>query len=192
MQKENNVIDVGGLVRDTKAVKEIQPNLREIGQLLIEMSNTSATNFSHPLPDLRRTSDLRGGESDFPLLARMAREEHNERASRTKFLDAGIYGEPGWNMLLDLYANKFEGRQISITSACIASGAPPTTALRHVSNFVDQGLVHRWDDPADQRRSWLDLTDFAYNALSNYLSNKAEMRYKRQFKAERTIARTQS
>ena len=70
-------------------------------------------------------------------------------------------GEPAWNMLIDLALSGIEGRQVSVTSACIASFAPASTALRHIDVMEALGLIERQRDPNDGRRYWLTLSDGA-------------------------------
>lgn len=72
---------------------------------------------------------------------------------------AGLFGEPAWDMLLDLALARIEGRRVAITSACIASRVPPTTALRHISQLCRAGLAVRRPDPQDARRTWLEIAD---------------------------------
>ncbi|MDO7836967.1 hypothetical protein Q4610_18120 [Sphingobium sp. HBC34] len=63
-----------------------------------------------------------------------------------------------WNMLLDLYISGRQKRRISVSSLCIASGVPPTTALRHMMLLEAQGLIERMPDRVDLRRRYVDLT----------------------------------
>jgi DNA-binding MarR family transcriptional regulator len=71
-------------------------------------------------------------------------------------------------MLLDLAASRIEGKRISVTSACLASEVPPTTALRWISLLEDDGMVVRENDLSDKRRTFLQITDKAMNLISLY------------------------
>lgn len=71
--------------------------------------------------------------------------------------DAEIFGEPAWDILLDLYAQP-EAHHISITSACIAARVPATTALRHIRKLQDIHLIQRHPDESDRRKNFLTLT----------------------------------
>jgi hypothetical protein len=51
------------------------------------------------------------------------------RRLRERLLPAGLFADPAWDMLLDLYAAEIEEQPVSVTSACIAAAAPATTAL---------------------------------------------------------------
>jgi len=157
----------------------IEPYLRDIGHMLLALANGQTSEATSQLP---RTSGIARGESDLPLLAKLAREEWRERSNRRKFIDADFLGEPGWDILLDLYASRFEDRLISVTSSCIASGVPPTTALRWIGQLIEGGLIERREDVMDQRRAWVGLTTVGFKAMSGYLSKRAEARFSRPVK----------
>ena len=72
--------------------------------------------------------------------------------------DADLFGEPAWDILLDLLDADAHGRRISVTSASLASSVPATTGLRMIAILEERGLVMRTDDPLDRRRSHVSLT----------------------------------
>ena len=78
--------------------------------------------------------------------------------------------EGAWAMLLDLYVHEGE-RRISISSACIASGQPPTTALRWIKELIALGLVVRESDNADARRAYLCLSPKGRSSVLTFLAN---------------------
>ena len=71
----------------------------------------------------------------------------------------------GLQLLLDLGAALLEGRQVSVSSLCIAAAVPTTTALRWVKTMVDRGLFLRASDPEDARRAFILLSPQAESAL---------------------------
>lgn len=79
-------------------------------------------------------------------------------------------GDPTWEMLLDLYVRKAEGHAVSVTSACIGSGAPSTTAKRHLGTLEDRGYVGRRSHPADRRSTVVYLTDKGAASLESLLA----------------------
>jgi DNA-binding MarR family transcriptional regulator len=87
--------------------------------------------------------------------------------------DKGMFGEPVWDMLLDLYVAGKRGRKISVSSLCIAAAVPQTTALRHINMMLKKGLVKRQPDPDDARRVWIELTDTTVDLMSILLSRNA-------------------
>ena len=79
-----------------------------------------------------------------------------------------LFGEPAWDMLLELYSAFLEQRRISVSSLCIASAVPATTALRHIGYLEKAGLLTRRGDPLDRRRVFVALTATALEALGSY------------------------
>lgn len=71
-------------------------------------------------------------------------------------------------MLLDLAAARAEHKRVSVTSLCIASGVPPTTALRWISQMTGAGLFCRAEDVTDRRRAFIALSDVAAEGMARY------------------------
>lgn len=112
-----------------------------------------------PLPDPR-------------LVRRIIRQRH----LRARFFDGELFADPAWDMLLDLTAARAEHLRVSVTSLCIASGVPPTTALRWIGLMTEAGLFERVEDELDRRRAFIVLTDRAAEAMARYfaeLGNRA-------------------
>jgi len=63
-----------------------------------------------------------------------------------------------WSMLSELLRAKLLRRQISVTSLCLASRSPVTTALRRIERLQAAGLVCFNHDPRDRRRKYIELT----------------------------------
>lgn len=49
-------------------------------------------------------------------------------------------------------------RRLSVTSLCLASKSPVTTALRRIERLLEAGLVSCTQDPKDRRRKYIELT----------------------------------
>jgi DNA-binding MarR family transcriptional regulator len=73
-------------------------------------------------------------------------------------------------MLLDLTAARAEHSRVSVTSLCIASGVPPTTAMRWIGQMVEAGLFERVEDDSDRRRAFIALTEKAADAMARYFA----------------------
>ncbi|MET1756336.1 MarR family transcriptional regulator [Novosphingobium sp. RD2P27] len=74
-------------------------------------------------------------------------------------LFGSIFGEPGWDILLDLFIMEAAGKRVPVSSACLASGVSHSTALRQIDEMVRYGLVFRERDEVDKRRTYVWLTD---------------------------------
>lgn len=94
-----------------------------------------------------------------------------ERRQRDAIFGEQMFGEPGWDMLLDLYVAQWHMRPVSTTSLCIASCVPPTTALRWIKRLTDQGWIERYEDKADRRRIYVRLSHVATGKMDQLLSS---------------------
>ncbi|MEQ1496622.1 MAG: MarR family transcriptional regulator, partial [Novosphingobium sp.] len=74
---------------------------------------------------------------------RLIRRIIRQRQLRARFFDGDLFADPAWDMLLDLTAARAEHVRVSVTSLCIASGVPPTTALRWIGQMIDSALLER-------------------------------------------------
>lgn len=92
------------------------------------------------------------------------------RRLRDQFFPAGLFEEPAWDMLLDLFAADLEGTRVSVSSLCIAAAVAPTTALRWISKMSEAGLFERHPDPFDRRRAYLALSQPAREGLRGYIA----------------------
>ncbi|HYG86136.1 MAG TPA: winged helix DNA-binding protein [Azospirillum sp.] len=98
-----------------------------------------------------------------------------KRAARDKFFPKGLFEDPCWDMLLDLMINHLEGRRISVSSLCIASGVAQTTALRRIADLHAQGLVRRIADEKDGRRVFIELTEAGKAAMKQYVESAGSL-----------------
>jgi predicted transcriptional regulator len=149
--------------------------LRDMGQYLIALAESvevgGAAVPASGIP-LLNTDSAPQVVDDLPSLYSLARKEYHERDRRRSYFDPELFGEPGWDILLDLFISKAKGQRISITSACIGSRVPPTTALRWLAALESQGLISRTGDIDDKRRNWVELTDTGFRAMRNCLRDR--------------------
>lgn len=101
--------------------------------------------------------------------AKRARAIYKARRFRNSlFSSPDLFGEPAWDILLDLFASEAEGKTVSVSSACIAADVPASTGLRWISVLEENGLLVREKDRFDQRQSLLKLTPAANAAMTAY------------------------
>ncbi len=110
------------------------------------------------------------------VLLEVAEDIYRVRRKRdTQFeqlFGVGLFCEPAWDILLDLYINNGRLRTISISSACLASAVPATTALRHILELEKRMLVARYRHPDDRRVFVLHLTQLAVIAMEVLLNQR--------------------
>ncbi|MES2095138.1 MAG: MarR family winged helix-turn-helix transcriptional regulator [Pseudomonadota bacterium] len=111
------------------------------------------------------TSSVTGGDIRKIIRARRLRDAQ---------FSPGLFEDPAWDMLLDLYAAHLEGVRVSVSSLCIAAAVAPTTALRWIARLSDSGLLERHPDPSDRRRAYLALSDTARDRMTRYFAALAQ------------------
>ncbi len=108
------------------------------------------------------------------LALTMARECYSGRRRRSRYLSADLFGEPTWDILLDLYLASRESRRVPTTSACIGAHVPPTTALRWLRILEMRALVEREEDGRDGRRTFVKLTARGKAVMEALLGSMAD------------------
>lgn len=97
------------------------------------------------------------------------KETYKRRSHRSKYFNPDYFsGEAAWNILIDLAVSQIEGKLISVTSACLASMVPSTTALRWIAVLEDDGMIEKEEDFTDRRRTFIRISNRAMNSLYSY------------------------
>jgi DNA-binding MarR family transcriptional regulator len=99
-----------------------------------------------------------------------AQQLFSERRKREKHFEADHFGEPQWDIMLDLFIAEKGGNRISVSSACIGACVPPTTALRHIVWLTEQGHLERIPDENDSRRVYIKLSADMMERMERYLA----------------------
>ncbi len=78
--------------------------------------------------------------------------------ARSSIFGEAVMPEPAWEMLAELMRARLSGQHLSVTSLALSSKSPMTTALRRIEDLIQGGLAARMPDPADRRRTYVELT----------------------------------
>ncbi len=78
-------------------------------------------------------------------------------------------GEPTWEMLLHLLAEREDGSAVSVPSLCLASGMPIATALRWLAVLEEAGKVLLVPGPTGRHQWRVELTPAAADQLRRLL-----------------------
>ena len=156
---------------DTLRLQMLADQVGRIARTLAEMTDGDTSlgrrgGLRSPTDDFSPTP--RPIATDAPVTAKAVRAVIAERRLRDEFLDPDLFGEPAWDMLLDLYAARLEHVQVSVSSLCIAAAVPSTTALRWLQTLTASGLVNRRADPRDKRRVFVELGPEAAEGMNGY------------------------
>jgi hypothetical protein len=164
------------LLRLTEQVGEIASRLERLGgEDAGSRLNAAAFRFESPAPAYAGPGDdepERLARAPRPPLPdpRLVRTIIRQRQVRARFFDGELFADPAWDILLDLTAARAEHTRVSVTSLCIASGVPPTTALRWIGQMTQSGLLERVEDEADRRRAFVALSQRAADAMARYFA----------------------
>ena len=115
-----------------------------------------------------------GVRPDFP--EEMLSEAIQARRLRHRFFPESLFGEPGWDMLLELLQAEIEGRQATVSNLCEAAGVVGTVALRWVNILEDRGLVRRRPDPGNGIGELVELDPKSSATLRRYFQEVSNAR----------------
>lgn len=78
---------------------------------------------------------------------------------------AGLFGEPAWDIMLDLFVAARESRRVSLANACAAAVVPEASALRWIAILERRGVIVS-EGPTHDR--YLKLSQATYDSLIDY------------------------
>lgn len=96
------------------------------------------------------------------------------RTAVINVFDPAIVMSPAWDILLDLYVCTQQNKQVSVSSSCLATSAPASTALRWIDALEARGLVVRRPDVHDKRRIFLHLTENGMTRVRDALDKSSQ------------------
>lgn len=110
------------------------------------------------------------GAVDEESLYQLVRATMKSRRLRRKYLPGSMFGEPAWEMLLALYIVDRRGARETISSLCLSSGAPASTALRWLDYLEQRNFAARRQSPTDRRVVYIDLTPSGRSHVEAYFA----------------------
>jgi DNA-binding MarR family transcriptional regulator len=123
-------------------------------------------------PGLRLIDDTDAGGSDRPSqLLKRARLILARRQARLRFFNPAMFGEPAWDILLQLYVSQGLGARQTVTSLAQTAGAPASSAIRWLHYLEKERLIERRPHPNDRRIIFIQLTQKATGELEQYLAD---------------------
>lgn len=93
------------------------------------------------------------------------------RRQRDQIFDSELFADPAWDILLELYAAELGQYRMSVSSLCIGSAVPATTALRWIKLLEKKRLLLRTADPSDGRRVYVSLSSEAVQSMERLISS---------------------
>ncbi|QNE31601.1 hypothetical protein F1C10_06435 [Sphingomonas sp. NBWT7] len=164
---------LGETVRENEAARlaRLNAEVARIAEVLARLSTRGAASGAAPIDrsdDFASAAEDAGSSSEIRQIVRARRQ-------RDRHLGPGLFEDPGWDMMLDLYAAHLERAQVSVSSLCIAAAVAPTTALRWIARMTDAGIFRREPDPFDRRRAFMFLTPRGLEGMRRYIASLRAM-----------------
>jgi hypothetical protein len=105
-------------------------------------------------------------DSQAAFLGDVARKTFADRRRRSQIAGTGdLFGEPAWDILLNLFIAGCEGRRLSVAALCSDAGAPESTALRWIAVLERRGLIVREGEP---ERAFARLSVPVHASMADY------------------------
>ena len=108
---------------------------------------------------------LSPGDSGISLRA-VAERLYSDRRKRDEHFPPGLFGEPAWDLLLALYVEHEDGRELSLAEAYRAAGTDAEAGLKVIRKLESEGLATRIGPEGGTVR----LTEQAVERLRDYLA----------------------
>jgi CheY-like chemotaxis protein/DNA-binding MarR family transcriptional regulator len=147
-------------IRQVRGTTGDSPGARELQQIADTAKALAA--------DMRRTIEQDSGRRDGGSTAPPPRAEDSSlrtlkllqklQEARSSIFGEAVMPEPAWEMLAELMRARLASQHLSVTSLALSSKSPMTTALRRIEDLIQGGLAARVPDPADRRRTYVELT----------------------------------
>jgi len=101
-------------------------------------------------------------------LSRRVDAEISRRETRRQLFGAGIFRDPAWDILIELYKAHLAGQETTVSNLTMLGYFPQTTGLRHLARLVDNSIAIRTADEFDHRRIFVTLTKHGLSILERY------------------------
>lgn len=111
------------------------------------------------------------GTTHSPVSSRQVQHIWAMRKARLEHFPTGLFADPGWDLLLYLYAGELAAQRLAVKDAVFGSNVPEATALRWIARLEAFGLCARRADPVDKRRQFISLTKAGMQTMDEYFAS---------------------
>lgn len=102
-----------------------------------------------------------------------AKEISRARKDRVDYFDGMgcVFGEPMWDLMLELFIAEREDRRVSLARACVTANVPVSTAMRWLALMESEAILVREFDAKDCDRAFVRLHSTASRSMERYISD---------------------
>ncbi|MFC0202824.1 MarR family transcriptional regulator [Novosphingobium soli] len=108
------------------------------------------------------------------LLVEGARQLLQARKKIASLAPKGLFRDPAWDMMLELFISGEEGGILYVKQIMIASGESTAAAMRRIDRLHEADFIERIQDPLDHRRVIVRLTERGRQAMVTMLKHAFE------------------
>ena len=131
----------------------------------------------------KRIADSNRGISNNPIMFKdsLSHIDMIERAekylhwgrTKSQTLDSGngLFADSCWNMCLDIFICGLKEERVTVSAIAHSSGIPMTTAMRYINVMVEQGLIEKTPNPADNRMVFVSVSPDCLTKIEGLLSS---------------------
>jgi DNA-binding MarR family transcriptional regulator len=130
------------------------------------MSTPAISDIKHMLAEIRSSLSMIEDQLIFAPTANLREAELRLRRIRDSVFPSGYFGDPAWDILLDLDRAARKNQAYAVTDAGIGANIAPTTALRYLAKLERDGLIKRQPDLDDNRRVFISLTSHGHSLMN--------------------------
>ena len=94
------------------------------------------------------------------------------RRQRDALFEPGLFADPSWDILLELYRSELEEKPLFLLRLGETCRHPQTTVLRHVERLEAAGLVERTEPSASSKRVYVKLTTRASRSMRSFIDGR--------------------
>ena len=175
-------------VEDIEATRKLEMIGRSLNVEIIDHIVVTSTHCHHvisndtlagtPIPSASFTLRSPGGPARIDhgdIALANAKAAMRRRLLRQQLIGAPeLFGDPAWEMLIDLFVHECERKRLSISALCVTSSIPMSSALRLAQRLCDAGITRRVPDPIDGRRTFIRLDPIIAHRMRAYFEAGAE------------------
>lgn len=136
-----------------------------------EDQSSSDENSEAPTPSLVKPLGPQAQRESRTQAAKRIFEERRMRSQH--FTDRDLFGEPAWDILLQLFLGHSNRRGVKIEDVTITSGLTMTSALRLLEFLEHKGLIFAYRGEENTRQIYLRLSSRGLLEMAQYLDRVA-------------------
>jgi predicted transcriptional regulator len=129
------------------------------------MSTPTVSDIKNMLAEIRSSLAVIEDKLIVTPTADLREAELRLRRIRDSVFPPGYFGDPAWDILLDLDRAARKNQVYAVTDAGIGANIAPTTALCYLAKLERDGLIKRQPDSDDNRRVFISLTSHGHSLM---------------------------